>query len=218
MGAENEFTKDHIMNWPGVSPHAVAQETGNGEKRAENVNHNFRDPDGNPFNIDLHLWDKENDKPKYTQKGYFKKRPKRKSKEERQADHKKSGLDLSAVSSKDQPDLGEISSEQAALMTVQLVVAAGMYLDPEEGKPGQDVFGRDEFQSGLYAYKTCYEYYGIDYIPPWLAPTIWTTTYFGKRIAKSEDAQSKVKVFWAWCKTKLPRFRRKKKQHTESDV
>jgi hypothetical protein len=209
-----ELAQQHLDTWPDVQPHAIDQDQGEQETGGQST---LTDVDGNVFDPEVYVADADGN-PKYTKHGRFKKRPRRKAKTGQAVGGGGDGLDLSAVQGGDTGQEAQISAEQAAVMTVQLIMAAGMYLDPQEGKPGKDVFGRDEFQSGVHAWKSCYEYYGISYIPPWLAPTIWTMAYFGKRIVRSQEAQGKVAAVWAYLKKTV--FRnpfRKRRDNARND-
>lgn len=197
-----DFAKAFTENWPGVNTEAVEKETGAGDP--------WKDADGAVFDPELHVWDKENDKPKFTQKGKFKKRPRKKSKS--QESETGSFANTEAAKSK---EVNEHGARQAAEITMHLIGMAGQYMAPDHPAFTKDESGQDEYTTGVEAYRACYEYYGVDYIPPYLAPVIWTMSYFGRRIRTSNKAQGKLAAAWMYVKTRL--FKRRKKRNARND-
>jgi hypothetical protein len=200
-GFGDEFTQ----NWPSVNPEAVERETGD-------TGVPWTDVDGQVFDPEQHVWDRENDKPKYTQKGRFKKRPRRKSKA--QAGTGDNGLNTEGVTDT-QESVAQMGSREAAQITVQLMGSVGAYIAPDMPAFDQDEYGQSEYYSGIEAWKACYDAYGVTYVPPWLAPTLWTFGYFSRRMTQSNQGRSKIKAAWHWVKSKIPR--RKKRQQPDAE-
>lgn len=217
MGANDQdfsqvFGDEITDKWPNVNPDAVEAETGAGSQKA------WTDADGTVFDPDQHVWDQEHNQPKFTQKGRFKKRPRKKSKTESAAGASQVNTETVDNSKK----VNEHGTQQAAEITVQLIGAAGRYIAPEQPPFMQDEQGQGEYKSGVEAWKACYDYYGVDYVPPYLAPTIWTFSYFARRIKESEKAQSKFKAAAVYIRSRIGSLfggkRKRRATHARDDM
>jgi hypothetical protein len=213
--AAKNHSQEFIDSWPNVSEHVVnesepAQEAGDQGGQ-------WVDAYGTEFNPEIHATDKDGN-PSKTPKGRFRKKPKKKGTYEGGSGP---GVDLSATK-RVQGDEAQAQAEieagalQAAEMTVNLQVLMAMYVGGDEWKPGKDEFGRNEYKSGVEAYKQCYIAYDVNYLPPWLPPCLWTMGFFGRRIMQDRQAQGKIKLFFQWVKSKFSRKRKKNKEKEDA--
>ena len=175
MGEEKNHAGEFEENWPDVSENAIDADSGESA---------ITDKKGNIFNSADHIWDDENNQPKYNKDGTFRSRPKRKVNTKKSKAEKQDEIDEATAR--------ELGAQQAAQVCVNMQVLMGMYMGGDEWAPGKDEFGNNEYEAGIEAYKSCMMAYDMTYLPPWLPPCIWTIGFFGRRIMKDKVIAGKL--------------------------
>jgi|APSaa5957512493_1039668.scaffolds.fasta_scaffold11400_4 hypothetical protein len=195
---------------PAPNEDAVAEHLKEKQEQEE-INSQFVDNKGNPFDANIHKVDKSGN-PVLTSTGKLSRKPGRKA----NTGSVKNASILGNVSQGPKNTTPEnLEQKQSAIITVDCLLTTSQMFGGEEFAPKIDVkSGLDERETMIQSFEKYYIAKGIGDIPPGALLALTLTSYFGPRffMPQTQSRMSKIKM---WFKYKF--FSKKGNKNAQSD-